>query len=92
MVPSERTAEREVDADYLLASHLFRPQALTRAMYLASRTEDVIATNPDMGLIKELTLDAEGMRRFQEEKHLVFERAGKFALQSYGTAARFIHG
>lgn len=90
MVSSGTTAEREFDADYLLASHLFRPQALTRAMYFASRTEDLIATNPDMGLVKKLTMDAEGIRRFQEEKHLVFERAGKFALQSYGTGTRSI--
>ena len=64
--------------DVFPASHLFKPHALTRAMYLASRTEDLLATNPDMGLVKELTLDAEGMRRLKEEKYLVFERSGEF--------------
>ncbi|MCJ1246979.1 hypothetical protein MMC30_004190 [Trapelia coarctata] len=67
-------------------SQLFRPNTLTRAMYLASRTEDLLATNPEMGLVKKLTLDAEGMQRFQEEKYLVFERAGIPQIESLASS------
>ena len=46
-------------------------------MYHASRTQDILFRNPDMGLVNELTLDDEGHRRLSQEMHLVFQRIGE---------------
>jgi hypothetical protein len=45
--------------------------ALCHAMYQATLNDILLTKNPDYGIVKELTLDAEGMSRFQE-KELVF--------------------
>ncbi|MCJ1395577.1 hypothetical protein MMC18_008463 [Xylographa bjoerkii] len=58
------------------ASQLFKPNTLTRIMYHASQTQNLLVRNPDIGLIKKPTLDAEGHRRLSQEMHLVFQRIG----------------
>ncbi|MCJ1436100.1 hypothetical protein MMC27_005478 [Xylographa pallens] len=58
------------------AAQLFKPNTLSRIMYHASRTQDILFRNPDMGLVSKLTLDDEGHRRLSQEMHLVFQRIG----------------
>jgi hypothetical protein len=53
--------------------------ALCHAMYQATLNDILLTKNPDYGIVKELTLDAEGMSRFQEEKELVFGPLGERA-------------
>jgi len=57
-------------------------------MHLAWEIQDLLEMNPDMGLVEALTVDAEGMQRFREEKHLLFERAGQSTSSSYITEAQ----
>ncbi|KAH0538534.1 hypothetical protein FGG08_004867 [Glutinoglossum americanum] len=57
--------------------HLFRDnEALCQAMCQATLNDILLIENPDYGITSQLTLDAGGMLRFQQEQHLVFSPIG----------------
>lgn len=58
------------------ARSLFRKKDFCRVMHHASLNASVMA-KPGWGLVSELTLDDDGIRRLQQEKHLVLGAQGK---------------
>lgn len=76
-------------ADEQIAKEMFREKDLCRVMHHASFNGALIA-KPIWGLIDELNLDDDGMRRLHEEKELVLGTQGDVPSVDYYSKLTFL--
>ena len=83
IVNGESSDHRHVkDSLTIIASHVFRADALARVIYKVFSLDYFLQQNPDYGLLKTLTLDEEGAKRIHQEMQLVFYKPGELKLVS----------
>ena len=61
----------------LIASRVFKPDSLARIIYKTFDIDHFLKHQPDYGVVKPISLDAEGAKSMRQELELVFNKTGR---------------